>query len=341
MKNKYSDLLKNLSNQKTEKPAFNSRPLIVDGLNTFLRNFSAINHVNPNLQHVGGLTGFLKSIGYVIKLVQPSRVVLVFDGVGASSTKKLLFSEYKANRNLAKIMNWDVFETKEEEKESMTNQLLRLISYLQLLPVTLLSIDKIEADDVIGYLTCNTFKESDSVTILSADKDFYQLINDKVQVYNPFKKYCFNPKEVLETFGVTALNFPLYKTILGDSSDNIPGVKGIGEKKLLKLFPFLKEDQYFDLNYLLQYSKDNVSEHYLYERVLLFENQLKINYQLIVLKDQPIMEASIEEIDYISAELPPKLNSQKFLTMYENDQLGNTIPRVSSWLQEVFLPLNQ
>ncbi len=338
--NKYKEILSNLKNISVKKPELNSRILIVDGLNTFLRNFAMINHVNPNLQHIGGLTGFLKSIGYVIRLIQPSRVILVFDGIGSSSTKKLLYPEYKSNRNTTKIMNWDVFETKEDEKESMTNQLLRLITYLQQLPVSLVSIDKIEADDAIGYMIHNSFKESDSVTILSADKDFYQLIDEKVQVYNPFKKYCFTEREVLEDFGVSAKNFPLYKTILGDPSDAIPGVKGIGPKKLLKLFPFLKENCYFDLEYLLKYSRDNVKEHYLYERVLLFEHQLKTNYQLIDLRTQPIMIILTEEIDEIIKQNPPKLNLNKFLTMYENDQLGNSIPRTANWLNEIFTPLN-
>ena len=337
---KFTDLLNSITNTPDEKIDFNSRILIIDGMNTYLRNFSMINHINPQGNHIGGLTGFLKSIGYIIKLIRPSRVVIVFDGIGSSSTKKNLFPEYKSNRNTGKILNWEIFETKEEEKESMINQMVRLVDYLKLLPVTLLSIDKIEADDVIGYLVENSFKNSDSVTILSADKDFYQLINNKVQVYNPFKKYCYTPKEVLEFFGVSSKNFVLYKTILGDSSDSIPGVKGIGEKKLLKLFPFLKEDTYFDLNYILEYSKNKIDKSYLYERVLLFKKQLEINYQLIELRNQPLMDSTKNEIDTIIKEYPSKLNSSKFINLYNGDQLGNSIPRLSNWLVEVFSPLN-
>lgn len=339
--NKFKDILDSIKDTPPQKLELNSHILIIDGLNTFIRNFSMINHINPNGHHIGGMTGFLKSVGYIAKLIHPSRVVIVFDGMGSSTTKKNLFPEYKSNRNVGKITNWDIFENKDEEKESMQNQILRLIEYLKLLPVTLIAIDKIEADDVIGHLATKTFANSSSVTIMSADKDFYQLINDRVCVYNPLKKYIVRKEDVLKDFGVSAKNFKLYKIILGDASDTIPGVKGIGEKKLLKLFPFLKEDSYFDLDKLLEHSKTNISEHKLYENVLLFEKQLRINDQLIDITNQPLMEDDIAEIEAVVAEPPPNLNSSKFLFMYEKDQLGNSIPRVNEWLLNNFGFLNQ
>jgi 5'-3' exonuclease len=339
--NKYFDILNNINNSSSNtKPEFNSRILIIDGLNCFLRNFAMINHVNPNLQHIGGLTGFLKSLGHIIRLVQPTRAIIVFDGIGSSSTKKILFPEYKSNRNLTKITNWEIFETKEDEKESMKSQLIRLIDYLKLLPVSILSIDKIEADDVIGYISLNYFKDSQQVIIMSTDKDFYQLIDDRIQVYNPFKKYCLSKKDILEDFGVTPSNFPIYKTLLGDTSDAIPGVKGLGKKKIVKLFPFLEEDKEYDLNYILHYCNENKSKHSLYNKTFLFKNQLEINYQLIHLKNIPIMESSINEIISILNQKPPKLNLSKFIVMVENDQLGNSLPRPSNWLAESFTGLN-
>ena len=148
----YRAMFTQMENQKKQPLHKNSKVLIVDSLNTFLRSFVAIHHINPAGNHVGGLGGFLKSVGAVIKQLEPTRVILVFDGVGGSTNKRYLYPEYKANRHITKISNWDAFDSQEEESEAITNQILRLVAYLKCLPVDLVAIDKIEADDVIGYL---------------------------------------------------------------------------------------------------------------------------------------------------------------------------------------------
>ena len=100
MSKDYSKFFDQISeaNQREEVLHKNSKVLIVDSLNTFLRSFVAIHHMNTQGNHIGGLTGFLKSIGSVIRHVEPTRVILVFDGVGGSTNKRYLYPEYKANR---------------------------------------------------------------------------------------------------------------------------------------------------------------------------------------------------------------------------------------------------
>ena len=192
MKSKYEHLLSNI------QPDFRkelSSILIIDGLNTFLRSFTMINHLNPDGHHIGGLTGFLKSIGYAIRMSDPTKVVVIFDGIGGSNARRNLYPEYKANRNSSRITNHNIFSSKDEESESINNQISRLIQYLQCLPVTVISIDGLEADDIIGYLA-NKFQvhdETQKVTIMSADKDFLQLVSDKVHCYSPTKKKIYTP----------------------------------------------------------------------------------------------------------------------------------------------------
>ncbi len=110
---KYFDMMLE-AHQTQETLHKNSKVLIVDSLNTFLRSFVAIHHLNPQGNHIGGLTGFLKSIGAVIRQLEPTRVILVFDGVGGSTNKRYLYPEYKTNRHITKISNWDAFDTKRE-----------------------------------------------------------------------------------------------------------------------------------------------------------------------------------------------------------------------------------
>jgi DNA polymerase-1 len=147
---KFRELLDDLEN----KPRSSTDSiLLIDGLNTFLRSFTVINHINSNGHHIGGLTGALKSIGYAIRLINPTYVVVVFDGVASTSNKRNLFPEYKANRHKNRSTNYTIFGSKEEEDESVRNQIERLIQYLKCLPVSLISVDGLEADDIIGYLT--------------------------------------------------------------------------------------------------------------------------------------------------------------------------------------------
>jgi 5'-3' exonuclease len=176
--------LNQIINSLGEKPTRNSRILVVDSMNTFIRSFSTINYMNPAGHHVGGLVGYLRSVGYAIKTFRPTRVILVFDGLGSTNNKKNLYPQYKGNRAITRITNWDMFDDKVSESEAMVSQMTRLIQYLQQLPVTLISIDKIEADDSIGLIAQSLMLMKRihvmTVTIMSADKDFYQLINEKI-----------------------------------------------------------------------------------------------------------------------------------------------------------------
>ena len=93
-------MLDNIKNIKEEPLHSHSRVLLVDSMNTFLRSFAMINHINPSGAHIGGLTGFLKSIGFTIRHIKPTRVVLVFDGTGSTTNKKNLFAEDRKSTRL-------------------------------------------------------------------------------------------------------------------------------------------------------------------------------------------------------------------------------------------------
>jgi len=108
MQDNWKFILDNLKETNKEEPMEpNDRVLLVDSMNTFLRCFAAINHVNPDGVHIGGLTGYLKSIGFVMKIVKPTKVILVFDGKGSNTNKRYLYPEYKANRDIQQVKNWN------------------------------------------------------------------------------------------------------------------------------------------------------------------------------------------------------------------------------------------
>jgi 5'-3' exonuclease len=320
-----------------EKPTRNSRVLIVDSMNTFIRSFSTVNLMNPAGHHIGGLVGYLRSVGYAVKTFRPTRVILVFDGLGSTNNKKNLYPQYKANRNTSRVTNWDIFENKVDESEAMVGQMTRLIQYLKQLPVTLISIDKIEADDSIGLITQHfeRDKECKEITIMSADKDFYQLISEKTSVYSPTKRKTYKVKDVLEEFEVHPNNYLLYKVLMGDQSDNLPGVRGVGPKKAVKFFP-LGDEQEHDIEELYSICEDNLGGNGIYGSVLEFKHQLNINYQLMNLRQPNIAGPDRQSIFESLNEEITNLNIGAFMMLYEADGLRNSIGNTHSWLSETF-----
>ena len=333
-KSKYEQLLSNVQPDIRKEL---SSILIIDGLNTFLRSFTMINHINPDGHHIGGLTGFLKSIGYAIRMCDPTKIVIVFDGVGGSNARRNLFPDYKANRNVNRMTNYSIFQSKAEEQESINNQMERLIQYLKCLPVTVISIDGLEADDIIGYLAnkFQAYDETQQVTIMSADKDFLQLVSPKVSLYSPTKKKVYAPKDVLEEYGVSSINFINYKILLGDSSDNVPGVTGLGPKKLTKLFPELTGANHVNLDSIIEKSAELINENKLYLSIVERSRQLYVNQQLMSLNGE-FLSPENKQLVKDAFNNSYSLNLPIFLQLYHNDKLGESIPNVQSWLSQLF-----
>jgi len=131
MNRKYQRLLQEIETERQEQDNFHrdSKVLIVDGMNLFIRTFSAIPTLNEDGRHVGGLSGFLKSLGATIRMVNPTRVVVVFDGKGGSQRRKEIYSNYKEGRAIKSRLNRVVgFEDIDDEQSSIKYQLFRVYS---------------------------------------------------------------------------------------------------------------------------------------------------------------------------------------------------------------------
>ena len=323
--------------QKPGDLGVNNRVLIVDGLNLYLRAFAVNGALNDNGVPVGGLTGFLRSLAYAIREVNPTRVIVVYDGAGGSQRRRKILPDYKANRTPGKrITRWDAFKDARAEKDAMKIQFSRLIEYLDFLPVNVISIDKIEADDTIAYIA-HTLLDED-VTILSADQDFLQLVNERITVWSPTKKKFYTPRMVMDDYGVPAHNFLMYKVLMGDKSDNIEGVKGLGPKKLPKIVPDLLTQTTLDLDFILEHA--GKGEEPMHKKISESETQLRLNEELMDLKNPPISgELKLQIARLIEAPIN-LLSRNDFIMMYSDDQLGNAIKAPDLWLREHFVKLN-
>ncbi len=338
---KHKELFSLLDNiqedQEISIPKRHDRVLILDGLNLFFRNFAMMNMVNPDGVHIGGLGGFFRSLGAMIKQTNPTSVYVVFDGAGSTTNRKNLLSEYKGSRNLQRITNWDAFDNLEEEHDSKIDQIVRVIQYLKLLPVKTTILDKVEADDIIAVLAKKLVKKHNSTCfIVSSDKDFLQLVTDKIILYRPMEKEYYTPKVVEEKLGLLSKNFILYKTLLGDNSDNIPGVKGLGVKGIFKKFPELKSQE-LTLEDIFDISTRKFKEHVVYSRIIQDRNRIETSYKVMDLSVPMIDERGKEHIDNLIDEDIPKLNSDMFIQFYNEDKMGGMIRNLENWLKEIFL----
>ena len=322
--------------EQGEETVQGERILFIDGLNLFFRNFAVMNMVNPDGVHIGGLGGFFRSLGAMIRQMDPTQVYVVFDGAGSANNRKNINPLYKSGRDLQRITNWDAFDDKKDEDDSKVDQMVRVIQYLKTLPVKTISIDKVEADDIIAYLCNKVINEpKDKAFIVSSDKDFIQLVNDNVIVYRPMEKEYYTEQTVIDKYKMSPKNFILHKTLLGDNSDKIKGIKGLGEKGLYKKFPELMERD-MDLEDIFTICEAKLKDHVVYARVLQNMEEIEKNYKIMDLDNPMISKKEEEYLDkLVSSDVPPYLPEQ-FVAFYHQDKLGGMIRNVEFWVKDLF-----
>jgi DNA polymerase-1 len=322
--------------EQGEETVQSERILFIDGLNLFFRNFAVMNMVNPDGVHIGGLGGFFRSLGAMIRQIDPTQVYVVFDGAGSANNRKNINPLYKSGRDLQRITNWDAFDDKQDEDDSKVDQMVRVIQYLKTLPVKTVSIDKVEADDIISYLSGVVIKDpKDKAFIVSSDKDFIQLVNDNVIVYRPMEKEYYTEQTVIDKYKMSPKNFLLHKTLLGDNSDKIKGVKGLGEKGIYKKFPELMERD-MDLQDIFSICEAKFKDHVVYARVLQNMDEMENNYKIMNLENPMISDKEKEYLNQlVESKIPPYLPEQ-FVAFYNQDKLGGMIRNVEFWVKDIF-----
>jgi DNA polymerase-1 len=209
--------------------------LLVDAYNLFIRNFCA-NPLMADGQHVGAVVGFLQSLNSLISTHCPKECVVVWEG-GGSSRRRAIYPDYKSRRRPVKLNRFHENEIP-DTVENQNWQIKLLIHVMRNLPIRQVYVSDCEADDVIGYLSKYSYSKS-NVVIVSSDHDYLQLVDDRVTVWSPTLKAIVTKESVKERMGVWPQNLVTARCFCGDSSDSLPGVKGLGLKTLVKRFPEL------------------------------------------------------------------------------------------------------
>ena len=326
--------------QKNDKLNLNDKVLIIDGLNTFIRSFSVNPAINEDGVHIGGIAGFLKSIRYTLSVIKPTRCIIVFDGKNGSKRRRKIYPEYKAQRKIKKRLNRNVDwgTAPADEQESMKLQMGRLVEYLEYLPLTLVSIDGVEADDVMAYISKELLLKI-KIVLMSTDKDFLQLVDNRISVWSPTKKILYTPEKVKDEYGIPSKNLLTYRILDGDKSDNINGVQGAGLKSIIKYIPSITQDNEFNAKNLLDFVNNSDSKIKLLENIKNSSNLIKRNYLLMQLSKVDIPNHTKRKItDSIRRDIP-ELVKYKLQTMIMKDKLYSNISDFGSWVKE-FLRLN-
>ena len=207
---------------------------IIDTFGFLFSNYYALPYLKTsNGTPTGMITGFMNFISNLGRDYKTDYILFSLDSKGKSFRNEI-YSEYKANRS--------------EPPEELLTQLPIALNLIKEMGFHSIEKEGYESDDIIASITTIAKQQGIKVIIVTHDKDMYQLVDDdKVLIFDPRKKILINEEEVIKKFGVKPTDFTNFQAILGDSSDNVPGVKGIGLKGGAKLI-----NQYHTLENIYQ-----------------------------------------------------------------------------------------
>jgi DNA polymerase-1 len=208
------------------------KTLLVDGDNLFKIGFHGVRDLFVEGNHIGGVFHFLNSLRRQLDDNEYDKVIVFWDGKGNSTVRRRIYPNYKLNRR--NDMN-------EQKLESYYWQKSRVKEYLEESFVRQIEVEGNESDDLIAYY-CHLAVDEEKV-VLSSDKDLLQLISDHTKIYSPIKKFYYQNGDFVK-FGdweIPHRNVLVTKVLMGDKSDNIDGIKLLGEKTFVKLFPEVLE----------------------------------------------------------------------------------------------------
>jgi DNA polymerase I len=299
-----------------------SKVMFIDGLNMFIRSYI----VNPTLDKegrpIGGCIGFIKSLQKVCRKFQPDEVIVVWDGHEGSQRKRALNKEYKEGRGPIRFNRRLIQLDPKEQVKNKAYQLIRLMEYLNELPVIQITIDFVEADDVIAYGARHPYYGGWDKIIVSSDKDFFQLCDKHTSIYRPIQNKIVTKQSILDEFKIHPNNFALARAIAGDSSDNLPGVSGVGLKTVAKRFPFLANEEESSCQEIVTNCAMQGKILKLHENIIKSEELVNNNYRIMQLYSPNIRPINRIFIDNTLMKFEPEFSKLKFIKMLFADDCG-------------------
>lgn len=283
------------------------RPLVhlIDGSGYIFRAYFAIRGLStPSGEATNAVYGFATMIDKMLREERPERLAIVFDH-GGPNFRHEIYPAYKANRDAP--------------PEDLTSQIPRIHEVVDAFRIKKFVNEGVEADDVIATLVKSTLAEGYDVRLITGDKDLMQLVSDRVTLYEPMRDQRYGPDEVVKKMLVGPEKLGDSLALSGDSSDNIPGVKGVGPKKAAKLL-----EDFGDLEGVLAAAKDGKIKGKTGQTIADSVDDARLSRQLVTLKDDVVLDvSSAEALAYVG----PDQNALK--RIYTELDFRRLIPKLT------------
>jgi DNA polymerase-1 len=289
---------------------------LIDGSGYIFRAYYALPPLSRKSDGLptGAISGFCSMLFKLLEdsrlddsIHRPTHFAVIFDSA-RKNFRNDIYREYKANRSEVPEDLAPQFEYIRKSVEAFNLPSIELLNY--------------EADDLIATYTKQIIKVGAKVTVISSDKDLMQLVSDKVRLYDPMKSKVLGEKEVIEKFGVKPNQVIDVQSLAGDSSDNIPGVPGIGIKTASELI-----NKYKTLDVLLK-KADEIPQNKRRETLLANKDKALLSRQLVTLKDNvPVKDA-------LSSFLLKEVQKEKLYDFLRKMEFNKLLSRVISFYGE-------
>ena len=289
---------------------------LIDGSGYIFRAYYALPPLSRKSDGLptGAVNGFCSMLFKLLEdsrsgdsIHRPTHFAVIFDSA-RKNFRNDIYSEYKANRS--------------EAPEDLAPQFEYIRKSVEAFNLPSIELSNYEADDLIATYTKQIIKVGAKVTVISSDKDLMQLVSDKVRLYDPMKSKVLGEKEVVEKFGVKPDQVIDVQSLAGDSSDNIPGVPGIGIKTASELI-----NKYKTLDVLLK-KADEIPQNKRRETLLANKDKALLSRQLVTLKDDVPVK------DKLSSFLLKEVQKEKLYDFLRKMEFNKLLSRAISFYGE-------
>ena len=275
------------------------RVMIIDALNMYFRAYIVDPSISTNGEPIGGIKGFIKILQKMCREMKPDQVVICWDGAGGSNKRRAQNKNYKSGRKPIRLNRSVRNMSLDEEMENKIWQQTELFGLLNHMPVIQFIFPEVEADDVISAVAQAPAYEGWQKVIISSDKDFIQLLGtDDVVLYRPIQKQFLNRVRVVEEYGIHPTNFAMARAMVGDPSDNLAGIRGIGLPSVAKRLDFLQEGKSFTFSDIYEHCENVEKKLKIHTNILENKAVIEDNYKLMQLYSPAISVQSKEKIKY-------------------------------------------
>jgi len=281
------------------------RILIIDALNMYLKNYIINPSISTNGQPCGGIKGMFQSIQKSVRETKPDQIIIVWDGPNGSKKRKSMDKNYKGGRKPIRLNRAFHNLTDDEELRNKIWQQSRAIEYINQMPIVQFMIPEIEADDVIAYITQMQRYKGWQKIIISNDRDFMQVCDDETILLRPTQNELLNKARIIEKTGVHPTNMALARAIVGDVSDNLPGIRGAGFATVGKRLNFLGDSKTYTIDDVVEFCENTKSKLKFFAGIIENKSLIEHNYKMMQLyapqmsfQSKEYVKVSIENFDF-------------------------------------------